>query len=138
MIVAGQTDTLGLPNFCRITGADVQDRDTLATLLQKVHAKSPFVEIAFADGGYQGDEQQREAFDRSQIHIEVVKRTDKEIKGFKVLPKRWVIERMFGWLNRARRLAKDFEQTIASATALFQMAIAFLVIRRLARNSASK
>ena len=132
------TDTLGLPIVCRITGADVQDRDTLAPLLQEVRAKSPFVEIAFVDGGYQGDEQQRDAFERSRIHIEVVKRTDKEIKGFKVLPKRWVIERTFGWLNRARRLAKDFEQTIASATALFQMALAFLIIRRLARTSASK
>jgi transposase len=129
------TDTLGLPIVCQISTADVQDRDTLAPLLKEVHAKSPFVKIAFVDGGYQGDEQQRQAFETSRIRIAVVKRTDKEIKGFKVLPKRWVIERTFGWLNRARRLAKDFERTIASALALFQMAIAFLLIRRLSREN---
>ena len=129
------TDTLGLPIVCQISTADVPDRDTLAPLLKEAHANSPFVKIAFVDGGYQGDEQQRQAFETSRIRIEVVKRTDKEIKGFKVLPKRWVIERTFGWLNRARRLAKDFERTIASALALFQMAIAFLLIRRLSREN---
>jgi transposase len=56
-----------------------------------------------------------------------------EIKGFVVLPKRWVVERTFGWINRARRLAKDFEATLKSALAWLQIALAFLVIRRLAK-----
>lgn len=129
------TDTLGLPIVCQISTADVQDRDTLAPILKAVHAKSPFVEIAFVDGGYQGDEAQRLAFEKSKIVIEVVKRTDKEIKGFKVLPKRWVIERTFGWLNRSRRLSKDFEKTMTSALTLMQMALAFLLIRRLSRRT---
>jgi transposase len=126
-------DTLGLPIDCHITPADVQDRDALAPLLRDVHRKSPFVTMAFVDGGYAGDEAQRAAFEASRIAITVVKRTDKQIKGFVVLPKRWVVERTFGWLNRARRLAKDFEATMESARAWLLAAIAFLLMRRLAR-----
>ena len=119
----------------QLTAADVQDRDALAPVLKDVHRKSPFVTMAFVDSGYQGDEAQRAAFEASRIAITVVKRTDKQIKGFMVLPKRWVVERTFGWVNRARRLSKDFEATLDSALAWLQIALAFLIIRRLARNS---
>jgi len=64
-----------------------------------------------------GDEAQRAAFEASRISVTVVKRNEKQIKGFIVLPKRWVVERTFGWINRARRLAKDFEATIESSLA---------------------
>ena len=126
-------DTLGLPIECQITVASVQDRDALEPLLKAVKAKSPWVEMSFVDGGYQGDEAQRAAFEASHIAITVVKRTDKEVKGFVVLPKRWVVERTLGWINRARRLSKDFEATIESALAWLQIALAFIVMRRLAR-----
>jgi transposase len=126
-------DTIGLPITVQITSADIQDRDALAALLKDVRAKSPFVTMAFVDGGYQGDEAQRAAFEASRIALTVVKRTDKQIKGFVVLPRRWVVERTFGWINRSRRLAKDFEASIASAIAWFQIACAFLMMRRLAR-----
>jgi transposase len=126
-------DTLGLPIECQITPADIQDRDALAPLLREVHRKSPFVQISFVDAGYAGDEAQRAAFEASRISITVVKRTDKKIKGFIVLPKRWVVERTLGWINRARRLAKDFEATIESALAWLLIALAFLLMRRLAR-----
>ena len=127
-------DTLGLPIECQITPADVQDRDALAPLLAAVHRKSPWVKMCFCDGGYQGDEAQRAAFEASHIAITVVKRTDKEIKGFIVLPKRWVVERTLGWINRARRLSKDFEATIESALTWLLIAIVALLIRRLARK----
>jgi putative transposase len=130
-------DTIGLPISLQITPADVQDRDALAPVLKDVHTKSPFVTMAFVDGGYQGDEAQRAALEASRIAITVVKRTDKQVTGFVVLPKRWVVERTFGWINRARRLAKDFEATIESALAWLQMALAFLITRRLARNGAT-
>ena len=123
----------GLPIECQITAASVQDRDALAPLLKAVHRKSPWVKMSFVDGGYQGDEAQRAAFEASRISITVVKRTDKEVKGFIVLPKRWVVERTLGWINRARRLSKDFEATIESALAWLQLALAFLLMRRLAR-----
>ena len=126
-------DTLGLPIECQITVASVQDRDALEPLLKAVKAKSPWVEMSFVDGGYQGDEAQRAAFEASHIAITVVKRTDKEVKGFVVPPKRWVVERTLGWINRARRLSKDFEATMESALAWLQIALAFIVMRRLAR-----
>ena len=126
-------DTLGLPIECQITLASVQDRDALEPLLKAVKAKSPWVKMSFVDGGYQGDEAQRAAFEASHIAITVVKRTDKEVKGFVVLPKRWVVERTLGWINRARRLSKDFEATMESALAWLQIALAFIVMRRLAR-----
>ena len=126
-------DTLGLPIECQVTVASVQDRDALAPLLKAVRRKSPRVKISFVDGGYQGDEAQRAAFEVSRIVISVVKRTDTQIKGFIVVPKRWVVERTLGWINRARRLAKDYEATMESALAWLQLALAFLLMRRLAR-----
>ena len=107
-------DTLGLPIECQVTPASVQDRDALAPMLGAVHRKSPWVTMSFVDSGYQGDEAQRAAYEASRISITVVKRTDTTVKGFIVLPKRWVVERTLGWINRARRLSKDFEATIES------------------------
>ena len=107
-------DTLGLPIECQITPADTQDRDALAPVLREVRRRSPFVTMSFVDSGYSGDEAQRAAFEASRISVTVVKRNDKQIKGFIVLPKRWVVERTFGWIKRARRLAKDLEATIES------------------------
>jgi transposase len=126
-------DTLGLPIECQITPADTQDRDALEPVLREVHRKSPFVTMSFVDSGYNGDEAQRAAFEASRISVTVVKRNNKQIKGFIVLPKRWVVERTFGWINRARRLAKDFEATIESSLAWLLIALAFLLTRRLAR-----
>jgi transposase len=128
-------DTLGLPIECQITPANIQDRDALAPLLREVHRKSPWVKMSFVDSGYQGDEAQRAAFEASRISITVVRRTDTQIKGFIVLPKRWVVERTLGWINRARRLAKDFETTIESSLAWLYLALAFLLMRRLAREN---
>jgi transposase len=127
-------DTLGLPIKCRITPANVQDRDALATLLAEVSRKSPWVKLAFVDGGYAGDETARAAFEASRIRISVVRRTDRAVKGFIVLPKRWIVERTFGWLNRARRLAKDFETLIESAQAWLLLALTSLLVRRIARD----
>jgi putative transposase len=64
----------------------------------------------------------------------VVKRSDKQVKGFIVLPKRWIVERTFGWINRPRRLAKDLETLVASSLAWFMLALGLLPIRRSARD----
>jgi hypothetical protein len=69
----------------------------------------------------------------SRIAVTIVTRTDKEAKTFVVLPKRWVVERTFGWINHARRLAKDFEATAKSSLAWLLLALAFLLMRRLGR-----
>jgi transposase len=130
-------DTLGLPIQCDVTPADVQDRQALAPILKAVSRKSPWVEVAFVDGGYSGDETQRAAFEASRIKVSVVKRSDQSVKGFVVLPKRWIVERTLGWLNRARRLAKDFEATVESSKAWVMLAIASLLLRRVARQGGS-
>jgi len=71
--------------------------------------------------------------DATSIAIEVVNKfTDQT--GFQVLPRRWVVERFFAWINRNRRLAKDFEGTIASAETFFYAAFVMLLMRRLARS----
>ena len=70
----------------------------------------------------------------TSIAIEVVRKIPGQV-GFEVHPRRWVVERCFAWLNRNRRLAKDFEATIASATAFLYAASAMLLIRRLARST---
>jgi transposase len=127
-------DTLGLLVKCQVTTADVQDRDALPDLLEAVSKRAPWVKLAFVDGGYAGDETARAAFEASRIRLQVVKRTDKDVKGFVVLPKRWIVERTFGWANRSRRLSKDYEALIESSQAWFLLAIAFQLVRRIARD----
>jgi transposase len=81
---------------------------------ESVEPEKSLCELAFVDGGYAGDETQRAAYAASRIRISVLERTDCKVKGFIVLPKRWIVERTFGSVNRERRLAKDFEAFIAS------------------------
>ena len=68
---------------------------------------------------------------RQQLAVEVVRRCD-EVKGFKVLPRRWVVERTFGWLMKQRRLVRDYEQTETSAAAMVHLAMIHIMLRRLA------
>ena len=86
----------------------------------------------FADGGYAGDKLRQALRKIGKWTVEIIKRPD-HAKGFEVLPRRWVVERTFAWLGRNRRLAKDFEQTIASATAWLFIASIQLFARRIAR-----
>jgi transposase len=108
--------------------ASVQDRDGAVPLLKASRRRFPFVEHAFADTAYAG---QRVA-QATRIAVEIVRKLPGQV-GFAVHPRRWVVERCFAWLGRNRRLAKDFEATIASATAFLYAASAMLLLRRIAR-----
>jgi transposase len=89
--------------------ADIQDRDGGALVMATLFGLYPFLLKLYADGGYQGPVFQSAVKDAmDSLNVEIVKRTD-QAKGFVVLPKRWVVERTFAWLNRCRRLAKDWE-----------------------------
>ena len=91
----------------------------------------PFLKTLFADGGYQG-QQFAKAVVKAVPHldIEIVKRSD-QVKGFVVLPQRWIVERTIAWLNRCRRLAKDWENFNRKALAFLRLASIRLMLRKL-------
>lgn len=126
------TDTLGLMVGLVVHGADIQDRDGAPAVLQSVRHSYPWLRHVFADGGYGGKKLKGRLSQIGSWTIQVVKRTDK-VKGFHLLPRRWVVERTFAWLGRCRRLAKDFEASTASAEAWIIVANIRLLTRRLAR-----
>ena len=114
-----------------VQGADIHDRDGGALPMATLFGAFPFLLEPYADGGYQGPELQA-AVKRAiaQVNVEIVKRSDCA-KGFAVLPKRWLVERTFAWLNRCRRLAKDWECLGRKALAFLQLASIRLTLRKL-------
>ena len=125
------TDTLGLMLFVLVHGADVQDRDGAPGLLKAIRYRFPWLRHVFADGAYAGDKLRDALAGNGDWTFEIIKRSD-SAKGFVVLPRRWVVERTFAWLNRCRRLAKDWEQSIESSTAWVTIASIRVMTRRLA------
>jgi len=112
--------------------AGLQDRDGAVLVLdRRTRRLFPFRETIFADGAY-GGEKLRKAMAGAPWTIEVVKRCD-HAKGFEVLPKRWVVERTIAWINRCRRLAKDYENLNRTALAFIRLAMIRIMLRRLTR-----
>jgi transposase len=126
------TDTVGHLVAAKVHAADIQDRDGAPRLLASIRYLFPWLRHVFADGGYAGDKLTQALAWHGKWKIEIVKRSD-HATGFHVLPRRWVVERTFAWLNRNRRLAKDFEATIGSSEAWIYLASIQLLARRLAR-----
>ena len=114
-----------------IHAADVQDRDGAPGVLASIRRGFPWLRHVFADGAYAGKKLQAALAKIGKWTLQIVKRSD-TAKGFEVIPRRWVVERTHAWLNRNRRLAKDFERTIESATAWLFMASVQLITRRIA------
>lgn len=110
--------------------ASIQDRDGGGPLLKASRRSFPFIAKVFADSGYAGDK----VAAATGIAVEIVRKNPDQV-GFAVQPRRWVVERFFAWINRNRRLAKDFEATIDSARAFLYAASVMLLVRRLARAS---
>ena len=99
--------------------------------MTSLFGRFPFLSKLFADGGYQGPQFRRElAKLLPQLSVEIVKRSD-QAEGFKVLPRRWVVERTFAWLNRCRRLAKDWENLTRNAVTFIRLASIRLMLRKL-------
>jgi transposase len=124
-------DTLGLVLQALVSPANVQDRDGGSLLFAALGERFPLLAKVFADGAYQGP-QFRQALlkGRPQLQIEIVTRREQD-QGFTVLPKRWIVERTLAWLNRCRRLAKDFENRIRYALAFVLLASIRLMVRKL-------
>ena len=122
-------DVLGLLVVVFVTAASVQDRDAVPRLLREAQGASSRLENVLVDGAYTGSVV-ADASKNSGIRVTMVKRPD--IKGFAVVPKRWIVERSFGWMNRDRRLSKEYERTAASSETRIRMTFIDLMTRRLA------
>jgi putative transposase len=128
-------DTLGLVLHAIVHPANIQDRDGGILLFSALADRFPLLVKLFADGAYQGPQfRQALANVRAQLKAEIVTRHDQR-KGFVALPKRWIVERTLAWLNRCRRLAKDFENRIRYAMAFVSLASVRLMLRKLCNPS---
>jgi transposase len=125
-------DTLGLLLGVRVTPASTPERAGAQTLLQGVRHTLAWLRLLWVDGGYSGaDFAQGVQSLRPTLRVAVVKRSA-EVRGFKILPRRWVVERTFSWFMRHRRLVRDYETTPASAQAFVYLAMIRVQLRRLA------
>lgn len=114
-----------------VHSAGVQDRDGGVLVMATLFGLFPFLRKLYADAGCQGLKFQA-ALKRvlRQVRIDIVRRSD-TARGFEVLPRRWVVERTIAWLNRCRRLAKDWENLSRTALAFLRLASIRLMMRRL-------
>ena len=124
-------DTLGFILDVKVTPADVQDRDGARLLL--LASRYGWLKRIWADGGYAGRLEQEVAnlARHRQIDLEIVKRSD-DVKGFKILPRRWVVERTFGWLIQSRRSIRDHEVRIDHSEALIYLSMTKRMLARVA------
>jgi putative transposase len=129
-------DTMGLLLLVVVHGANIQDRDGAKLVFEKAKNLFPRLLLIWADGGYAG---KLVAWVQSVCGrvLEIVKRSD-DVKGFKLLPRRWVVERTFGWLGRQRRLSKDYEGRTDTGEAMIYWAMTRLMVRRLARATVTR
>ncbi|MFE7046191.1 transposase [Streptomyces atratus] len=131
-------DTLGLLLGVMVTSADIGDRAAAHVLLAQVAAAHHRLALVWADGGYTG---WLVSFAHAALALAlvlaIVKRSD-DMRGFVVLPKRWIVERFFAHLMRNRRLVRDFERSTTSAEAMVHWSMTLLMTRRLARPRPSR
>lgn len=122
-------DTMGLLLDVVVHSADIQDRDGAKLVLEKVLNETPSIELIWADGGYKGSliEWVEDNFDTV---LEIIKRND-DVKGFKLLPKRWIVERTLGWIGRNRRLSKDYERFSVTEESWIYLGMISLMLNRL-------
>src|ERR1700719_1351119 len=122
-------DTIGLLLGIEVIPANIQDRDCAADLIRKTRRLFPWIVKVFADGGYAAPKL-RKALEGQAVEIEIVKRTDKN-GGFKVIRKRWVVERTFSWLRRNRRLMAHYEAIAIIAQGFAKLAMISVMLKRL-------
>jgi putative transposase len=117
-----------------VTAASVQDRDGATCLLEVLQHKFSRLRHIWADGAYAGPlaDWVRTLRPQRPIRLEISKRSD-GVKDFVVIPKRWIVERTFGWFNRYRRLSKDYEYLPQNSEAMIRVTMIHVMVRRLAR-----
>jgi putative transposase len=122
-------DTEGRIIAAIVHEANIQDRDGAKLVLPQLQSKCPRLELIWADGGYSG-KLIPWVKENLGYNLEIVKRSD-DTKGFKILPRRWVVERTFGWFNRFRRLSKDFEHLLLISENIMYIAMISILLKRL-------
>lgn len=125
-------DTDGLILKVRVHAADIQDRDGARLVLDQIDEPLGDLELIWADGGYAGPKLQswmHERFGERPLRLDIVKPIEGQ-QGFAVLPRRWVVERTFGWLHSFRRLSKDYEFLTSSSEAFIFIAASMLMLAR--------
>jgi len=121
-------DTNGLPHAITVTTANVTDRDGAVLMAQENKKALSKVANLLVDGGYTGQPFAEKIQQILQASVEVVKRS--ELHTFKVLPKRWVVERSFGWLEKCRRLWKNCERKLHTSLQMVVLAFTSLLLKR--------
>ena len=121
------TDTLGMLMTVVVHGADKQDRQAAESVIESLKYRFPRLAKIFADGGYSG--QLLECIKQKYGWlVEIIKRNE---TGFKILPKRWVVERTFAWINNCRRNSKDYELLCESSVAMIQLSMVRIMLNRI-------
>ena len=112
-----------------MTAADVGDRDGARRLGGALRGRYRRLRLLWADGGYSGPELAQALWQTGRWVLEIVRgRPDQ--RGFEVIPKRWIVERTFGWLNRYRRLSKDYEEYPETSEVMILIAMTHLMLQR--------
>ncbi len=129
-------DTLGLILEVRVQAADEQDRDGAKPLLLRLQSKHWRLKKIWADANYRGEliewvQNLRQGRGHRRLELEIVAKSDQH--QFVVLPKRWIVERTFGWFGRSRRLSKDYEGLCETVETWILIAMIYLMTKRLAR-----
>jgi putative transposase len=126
-------DTMGLLLVVVVHAASLQDRNGAAVVLAKAATMFPTISLVWADGGYAGtliDWLKRWC----GWTLQIVQKLENQV-GFHVLPRRWIVERTIAWLNRSRRLSKDYEVHVANSEAMLVISMIQVMLHRLCRNS---
>ena len=121
-------DTQGLPHAVAVTTADVTDRNGSGAAIDRCKPNLESVKSVLVDGGYTGKPFADAVMERLEATVQVVKRN--ELHTFVVLPKRWVVERSFGWLEKCRRLWKNCERKLNTSLQFIDLAFLVLLLRR--------
>jgi putative transposase len=127
-------DTLGLILHVVVHSAAIQDRDGAKLVLPVLLARFGWLRCIFVDGGYAGAlvAWVKELLPRRGLNLEIVKRSDADKHRFAILPRRWIVERTFGWLSKFRRLAKDYEFRTENSETMILIAATRLMLATLA------
>lgn len=125
-------DTMGLLLIVVVHIGSIQDRDGGKKVLQKAKQCFSRLRLIWADGAYAGKLVDW-AKESCQWILEIVKRND-DVKGFQILPRRWVVERSLAWIGRFRRFSKDYEVLTETSETMIYVAMVNIMVRRLVRN----